>query len=123
MTQTSLSPRAWAELILLSALWGGSFLSIRVALDEIGPLTVVAHRVGWAALALWAVIAWRRLPLPRDPRVWGALAVMGILNNVIPFGLMAGASSTSPWASPRSSTPPRPSGACSWPPSSSPTSG
>lgn len=89
MTQKSLTPRAWAELVLLSAIWGASFLSIRVALDEIGPLTVVFHRVGWAALVLWAVIALRRLPVPRDPRVWGAFAVMGLLNNVIPFGLMA----------------------------------
>ncbi len=89
MTQTSLSPRAWAELILLSTLWGGSFLAIRTALDEIGPLTVVAHRVVWAALALWLVIALRRLPLPRDPRIWGAFAVMGLLNNLLPFGLMS----------------------------------
>ena len=89
MTQKTLSPRAWAELILLSVLWGGSFLSIRVALDEIGPLSVVVHRVGWAALALWLVIAAMRLPLPRDPRVWMAFAVMGLLNNIVPFGLMA----------------------------------
>ena len=89
MIQKSLSPRAWAELLLLSAIWGGSFLSIRVALDEIGPLTVVAHRVGWAALALWAVVAATRAPVPRDLRVWGAFAVMGLLNNVVPFGLMA----------------------------------
>ena len=89
MIQKSLSPRAWAELLLLSALWGGSFLSIRIALDEIGPLTVVLHRVGWAALALWLVIAVRRPPLPRDPRVWGAFVVMGLLNNLVPFGLMS----------------------------------
>ena len=87
--QKTLTARAWAELILLSAIWGGSFLAIRVALDEIGPLTVVAHRVGWAALALWAVVLASRAPLPRDPRVWGAFAVMGLLNNLIPFGLMA----------------------------------
>ena len=89
MTQRTLSPRAWAELLLLSAVWGGSFLSIRVALDEIGPLSVVAHRVGWAALALWLAIAAMRLPVPRGARVWGAFAVMGLLNNLIPFGLMA----------------------------------
>ncbi len=89
MTQKSLSPRAWAELALLALIWGGSFLSIRVALDEIGPLTVVAHRVGWAALILWAYVAVRRLSVPRDLRVWGAFLVMGLLNNVIPFSLMA----------------------------------
>ena len=84
-----MSPRAWAELALLSTIWGGSFLAIRIALDEIGVLTSVAHRVGWAALILWGVVGVRRIPLPSDPRVWGALLVMGILNNVIPFTLMA----------------------------------
>ena len=89
MTQKSLSARAWAELLLLAALWGGSFLAIRVALDEIGFVTSVAHRVFWAALVLWGVVALMRLPVPRAPRVWGAFLVMGLLNNVIPFSLMA----------------------------------
>lgn len=79
----------WAELGLLGLIWGASFASIRVALDEIGPLTSVAHRVGWAAIALWIVIIAMRLPLPRGWRVWGALVGMGVLNNIIPFGLMA----------------------------------
>ena len=87
--QKSLSSRAWIELSLLGAIWGASFLAIRFALDEIGFLTAVAHRVFWAALALWVVVLAMRLPLPRDPRVWGAFLVMGLLNNVIPFGLMA----------------------------------
>ncbi|WP_299875901.1 DMT family transporter [uncultured Sulfitobacter sp.] len=87
--QKTLSSRAWMELLLLAAIWGASFAAIRIALDELGPLTVVAHRVGWAMLALWAVVWWRRLPLPRDARVWFAFLMMGLLNNAIPFGLMA----------------------------------
>ena len=87
--QKTISPRAWAELILLALIWGGSFVSIRIALDEIGPMTAVAHRVFWAMLLLWGVILLRRVPLPRDPKIWGAFLVMGLLNNVIPFGLMA----------------------------------
>ncbi len=87
--QKSISTRAWSELLLLAAIWGASFVSIRVALDEIGPLTAVAHRVGWAALVLWLAVLALRLPLPRDPKVWGAFLGMGLLNNVIPFGLMA----------------------------------
>ena len=82
-------PRAWAELILLSTLWGGSFFSVAIALDEIGPLTVVLHRVGWAALLLWAVVWLRGEALPRGARLWGAFLVMGLLNNVIPFSLMS----------------------------------
>ncbi len=87
--QQSLTSRAWAELLLLSTIWGASFLSIRIALDEVGVISAVAHRVFWAAAILWVVVALRRLPLPRDPRVWGSLAVMGLLNNIVPFTLMA----------------------------------
>ena len=87
--QKTLTGRAWAELLLLAVIWGGSFLSIRIALDEIDPLTSVAHRTGWAMLVLWGVVLIMRLPLPRDPRIWLGFLGMGLLNNVIPFGLMA----------------------------------
>ncbi|MCV6587167.1 MAG: DMT family transporter [Marinibacterium sp.] len=87
--QKTLSPRVWAELVLLALIWGGSFLSIRLALDELPVLTVVFHRVFWAAILLWIVVALRRVPLPRDPRIWAAFLVMGCLNNIIPFGLMS----------------------------------
>ena len=87
--QKSISPKAWAELILLSFIWGGSFLSIRIALNEVDFLTSVAHRVGWAMLILWIYVLIRRLPIPRDPMIWLAFLGMGLLNNVIPFSLMA----------------------------------
>ena len=86
--QTSLSTRAWAELLLLAAIWGGSFLSIRVTLDQVPVLTSVAFRVGGAVLALWLYVAARRLPVPRDPRLWAGFLTMGILNNVVPFTLI-----------------------------------
>jgi len=89
ITQKSISRRAWSELILLGLIWGTSFLSIRIALDEIDPLTSVAHRTFWAMLALWAVVLAMRLPLPKSPRIWAGFLVMGLLNNAIPFGLMA----------------------------------
>lgn len=87
--QKTISSRAWAELMLLSVIWGGSFLSIRISLNEIGPLSAVAHRTGWAMLILWAYVLLRRLPLPKDLRIWAAFLIMGLLNNVIPFSLMA----------------------------------
>ena len=89
MTQDRIPARAWADLIFLSFIWGASFLSIRVALDEIGVFTLVAHRVFWAMLILWAYVALRRLPVPRGWRIWAAFLVMGCLNNAIPFSLMA----------------------------------
>lgn len=86
--QKTLSPRAWGELMLLALIWGGSFLSIRVSLDQVGVLTSVAFRVGGAALALWIYVALRGLRVPRDPRLWAAFFAMGVLNNVIPFSLI-----------------------------------
>ncbi|MEM9011258.1 MAG: DMT family transporter [Pseudomonadota bacterium] len=87
--QRTISGRAWAELMLLALIWGGSFFSIAIALREVPVFTSVAHRVFWAALVLWLVVLARGYPLPRDPRVWAAFFVMGLLNNVLPFSLMA----------------------------------
>jgi len=87
--QRTLNLTTWAELFLLGLIWGGGFLAIRLTLNEVPFVTSVAHRVFWAAIILWAYVILRGLPIPRDPRVWGALFIMGLLNNVIPFSLMA----------------------------------
>lgn len=86
--QKSMSGRAWAELFFLGLIWGAVFLAARLALDEVGVLTAVAHRTFWAALVLWMAVFWMRLPVPRTAGVWGAFAVMGLLNNIIPFTLL-----------------------------------
>ncbi|SHJ24938.1 EamA domain-containing membrane protein RarD [Shimia gijangensis] len=88
LSQKTISVRAWAELLLLGIVWGGVFLAVRIALNEIGVLTAVAHRTFWAALVLWMAVASLKLSIPRSPRVWGAFLVMGLLNNIIPFTLL-----------------------------------
>ncbi|WP_370151556.1 DMT family transporter [Ferrovibrio sp.] len=80
--------RAWLLLLALSVLWGGSFFFVGVAVHELPPLTIAASRVGLAALALLAVLRLSGVALPRDPLVWRAFLVMGLLNNVIPFSLI-----------------------------------
>ncbi|WP_170329915.1 DMT family transporter [Ruegeria arenilitoris] len=87
--QKHLSPKAWAELLLLGLIWGASFLSIRIALDTIPVMTSVFHRVFWAMLVLWIVVRVQRLAVPSSPRIWLAFLVMGLLNNAIPFSLMS----------------------------------
>jgi drug/metabolite transporter (DMT)-like permease len=86
---TSLSTRVWFDLLLLALIWGASFLAIRTALDGVGVLSSVTHRVLWASIVLWVIVVARRIPIPKSPRIWGAFLVMGLLNNVIPFTLMA----------------------------------
>ncbi|WP_163849758.1 DMT family transporter [Pseudooceanicola aestuarii] len=87
--QKSISGAAWGQLLLLGLIWGGSFLAIKIALREVGPLTSVLHRTFWAMLALWIFVLIARLPVPRDTRTWGAFLVMGVINNVLPFALLA----------------------------------
>ncbi len=84
-----MSTRAWAELMLLSLIWGTVFFAIAIAQREIGPVTVVLHRVGWGAAILWLVAWGHGLALPCGLRLWGAFLVMGCLNNAIPFTLMS----------------------------------
>ncbi|PIE12203.1 MAG: EamA family transporter [Rhodobacterales bacterium] len=88
MTQQSLSPRAWSELFLLAAIWGGIFLAARLALDEIGPLWAVAQRTFWAMIVLWGAVIAMRLPVTLTPRAAIGFLGMGLLNNLIPFGLL-----------------------------------
>jgi len=84
----SMGPIEWAMLLALSVLWGGSFFFVGVAVRDLPTLTLVMLRVGLAALMLWIVVAGLKRSVPRDLRVWGAFFAMGILNNVIPFGLI-----------------------------------
>lgn len=83
-----MGPREWALLLMLSALWGGSFFFFKVLVTEIPPFTVVLGRVGIAAVALNAFLLLRRERIPRDARLWRGFLVLGLLNNVIPFSLI-----------------------------------
>ena len=84
----SMGSAEWAMLLLLSVLWGGSFFFVGVAVRDLPTLTIVVLRVGLAALVLWGVVAVLRRPVPKDPRTWIGFLGMGVLNNVIPFGLI-----------------------------------
>ena len=83
-----LGPMDWGLLVLLSLLWGGSFLCVGIAVQELPVLTIIALRVSLAALVLWGIVLMRLNQLPRDWAVWRAFLGMGLLNNVIPFGLI-----------------------------------
>ena len=78
----------WLLLILLSLLWGGSFLFVGMAVHELPPLTMVLGRVGMAALVLIPAVYASGLRLPAGPRAWKPFIVMAFLNNIIPFLLI-----------------------------------
>ncbi|MHA1153108.1 MAG: DMT family transporter [Alphaproteobacteria bacterium] len=88
MQSPTMTGRDWLLLVMLSVLWGGSFFFSEVALAELGPLTVVLGRVGFAALALIGCVYAAGHRLPSTLGLWGAFLVMGALNNLIPFSLI-----------------------------------
>jgi drug/metabolite transporter (DMT)-like permease len=67
----TMNPTQWLMLIVLSMLWGGSFLFLGVSVSELPVFTVIAGEY-----------------LPRDRASWTAFIVMGFLNNIIPFTLL-----------------------------------
>lgn len=81
--------RDWAMVIALSVLWGGSFLFVGVAVREMPPLVLVTARVVLAALALHAVLRLTGTTFPTSRAAWAAFLGMGLLNNAIPFTLIA----------------------------------
>ena len=85
-----MKPRDAAALLALGALWGGSFLFIRVAVPSLGPLLLMELRVGIASLALvlFAAAVGRR---PKLRARWRQFLLIGTLNAAIPFTLIAAA--------------------------------
>ena len=83
-----LGPMDWGLLVLLSLLWGGSFLCVGIAVQELPVLTIIALRVSLAALVLWGIALFSGHQLPRGGKTWQAFLALGLLNNVIPFGLI-----------------------------------
>jgi drug/metabolite transporter (DMT)-like permease len=82
-------PQDWLLLLLLSVLWGGSFFFVGVAVRELPPATIVLARVALGAAMLLPFLRLFGGALPKRPADWLPYAGMGLLNNVIPFLLLA----------------------------------
>lgn len=76
------------ELVVLAALWGASFLFMRVAAPEFGPVALIALRVGIAAALLLPALALRGGPSGLRGRLLHVL-VLGAINSALPFCLLA----------------------------------
>lgn len=81
-------PRAWALLILLGGLWGGSFFFARIAVMHVPPMTLAFLRLSIAALALHVFIAGRDGFYETLRSEWRSLALMGLINNAVPHTLL-----------------------------------
>lgn len=76
------------DFLLLAAIWGSSFLFMRVAVVEFGPLPTAAVRVAVAAIFLLPLLWWRGLG-PQLRQHWKAITLVGLLNSGIPFALFS----------------------------------
>lgn len=83
-----MSLRNWIMLVVLGAIWGGSFLFAKVAVAEIPPLVLVFFRVSVACVVLLAVLWWQGLLNRLEPRLALPFLAMGFLNNAVPFSLL-----------------------------------
>jgi drug/metabolite transporter (DMT)-like permease len=80
--------QSWAMLLLLSAIWGGSFFFIAVAVKDLSTLQIVFARVAIAAAVLMPIHLFLQGPLPTSRRTWVAAGGMSVMNNVLPFTLI-----------------------------------
>ena len=79
-------------LVLLAALWGASFMFIKVAVDELAPATTMFVRLALSAPPLFALLAWRRglRGAVADLRAVAIpIVVLGLINTAVPFTLIA----------------------------------
>jgi drug/metabolite transporter (DMT)-like permease len=77
-------PRDALEMTLLAALWGASFLLMKMGALDFGPVALSAVRVAVAGAVLLPLVWWHRLgPVLR--RHWSAIAVVGVVNSALPF--------------------------------------
>ena len=85
----SMGAREWGMLLILSILWGGSFYFVGVAVNELPTFTIVFLRVGIAALGLHLILRIVGERMPASLAIWRTFFIMGFLNNLVPFSLIA----------------------------------
>jgi drug/metabolite transporter (DMT)-like permease len=85
----------WFLFVLLGFFWGSSYLFIKIGVEAgLPPFTLITLRLLFGFILLATVVAVAREPLPRDPKTYGHLIVMGAVNIAIPFSLITWAELT-----------------------------
>ena len=83
-----MQPKHWTAFIVLGGVWSASFLWIKIALEEIGPNTLVAWRVLFGLLFAGGAVLLQREAWPRDWAGWFPFLLLGITSVAIPFFLI-----------------------------------
>jgi drug/metabolite transporter (DMT)-like permease len=83
-----MQPKHWTAFIFLGVIWSASFLWIKIALNEIGPFTLVAYRVLFGVLFAGGAVLLQRRAWPRDWTGWFPFLLLGLTSVAIPFFLI-----------------------------------
>ena len=84
-----MKPKHWFAFILLGVVWSASFLWIKIAVQEVGPFTLVGFRVVFGALTGILATIFLRTSWPRDLATWVTFAILGVTSVAIPFVLIS----------------------------------
>jgi len=76
-------------LLVLAMLWGSSYLFLKIAVETIPPITLIASRVTIAAILLSVIVVWKGQTLPRDPKTLGRLLLQSFLNSIGAWTVLA----------------------------------
>lgn len=79
----------WVVFILLGIIWSSSFLWIKIGVQEVGPMSLVAFRMLFGALTAGAIAYFQGIPFTRDWKDWGIFAIFGPLSLAIPVFLIS----------------------------------
>lgn len=77
------------QLVLLTVIWGSSFMLIKVALEDLAPLQVAFGRISVGAFTLLAILLVTGERIPRDRAIWLHGLGIGLLMNAAPFSLVS----------------------------------
>ncbi|HWZ13243.1 MAG TPA: DMT family transporter [Acidobacteriaceae bacterium] len=90
-----MTSRDWLQLMLLSAIWGASFLLIQISGHSFPPAWVALLRLAFGAGFLWTVLLTRGGSLPPRQHI-ATLLLVALFNNAIPFAFFAWGEQTVP---------------------------
>ena len=88
-TTGRVTPRQIAAMLALGTIWGSSYLFIKLLVDAVDPVTIIAVRMVIGAATLGAILLFQRGRLPERGIVWPHLAMMSLLGTLLPFWLIA----------------------------------
>lgn len=75
----------WVVFITLGLIWSSSFLWIKIGVQEIGPMALVAFRMLFGALTAAGIAIYQKVKWPRDWKTWGIYAILGPTSLAIPI--------------------------------------